>query len=77
MNPINLAATAATAIVNLLTTDTWGKAEEKISALWHRFHPEQTDAVEAELAQAHNGGRGGDATAVHAQALTGNPGCSG
>jgi hypothetical protein len=69
MDPISLAAAAATTIVNLLATDAWGKAKEKVGALWRRFHPEQADAVEAELAQAHDEVRGGDETAVRAQAL--------
>lgn len=69
MDPVSLAAAAATTIVNLLATDAWGTVKEKIGALWRRFRPEQADAVEAELADAHAEVTEADETTVRAQAL--------
>jgi hypothetical protein len=44
-----LAGSAATTIVTLLATDTWGEVKEKIGGFWRRFRPEQADAAEQEL----------------------------
>ena len=69
MDPVSLAATAATTIVTLLATDAWGTVKEKIGALWRRFRPHEADAVEAELAQAHDEAAVADAAITRAQAL--------
>jgi hypothetical protein len=48
-----LAATAATAVVTLLTTDAWEQAKSGIAGLWREKHPDRAVAVEAELSAAH------------------------
>lgn len=49
MDPATLATTAATALVAAMATDTWQRTRESVVALWRRVHPDQAEAVEAEL----------------------------
>jgi hypothetical protein len=47
MDPIALAA--GTALVGAIATDAWQGARTGLVELWRRVHPEQADAVDAEL----------------------------
>ena len=44
-----LASTAATTLVQLLTTEGWQRAKERFASLWRRGQPERADAVAAEI----------------------------
>ncbi|MGH3833756.1 MAG: hypothetical protein ACRDRS_25515 [Pseudonocardiaceae bacterium] len=44
-----LTATAATTVVQLLSTAAWEQAKHAIGQLWRRVHPERADTVQAEL----------------------------
>ncbi|MGC5343356.1 hypothetical protein ACPXCE_06720 [Streptomyces sp. DT24] len=46
-----LAATAATTVVEALTSAAWEQTQAAIGALWHRVHPDRARTVEAELAE--------------------------
>jgi hypothetical protein len=46
-----LMTTAATTLVNLLTTDGWERAKLAAGALWRRAHPERVEMIEAELGE--------------------------
>jgi hypothetical protein len=48
-----LASAAATTLVGLMMTDSWGRFKSVVAALWHRASPEEVAVVDAELAQAH------------------------
>jgi hypothetical protein len=50
-----LTATAATTLVQRLTTDGWERVKSAVGTLWRRVHPERSDAVEAELAETRLG----------------------
>lgn len=50
-----LTATAATALVQQLTTDGWERVKSAVGTLWQRVHPERRDAVEAELIETRSG----------------------
>jgi len=47
-----LTSTAATTLVQLMTTDAWDRFKASIVSLWRRVHPERADTVDAELAAA-------------------------
>jgi hypothetical protein len=44
-----LASTAATTLVQLLTTEGWQRAKERFASLWRRAQPERAEAVAAEI----------------------------
>lgn len=44
-----LTSTAATTLVQLLTTAVWERATSAVVGLWRRVHPERAQVVEAEL----------------------------
>jgi hypothetical protein len=44
-----LASTAATTVVQLMTTAGWKQAKSAIGGLWRRVHPERVETVQAEL----------------------------
>lgn len=44
-----LAWEGASTVVALLATDAWEQAKNGLQALWHRVHPERSDAVGADL----------------------------
>lgn len=46
---VNLAATAATTVVNSLATDTWEQVRGLVGRLWQRHRPGDAAAVEQEL----------------------------
>lgn len=50
-----LTATAATTLVQRLTTDGWERAKSAVGALWRRAYPERSDTVEVELAETRFG----------------------
>lgn len=50
----SLASTAATTVVNSLTTTAWEQATKALGALWRRAHPDRAETVEAELAEARD-----------------------
>lgn len=47
-----LAATAATTLVGLLTTDAWERVKGGLGALWRRAYPERAKTIEAEITEA-------------------------
>ncbi|HUL28564.1 MAG TPA: hypothetical protein VLW44_22620 [Streptosporangiaceae bacterium] len=47
MDPIVLAF--GTALVGAIATSTWQQVRESVTGLWHRVHPQQKDAIGAEL----------------------------
>ncbi len=47
MDPIVVAF--GTALVGAMATDVWQRARASVVALWRRAHPQQADAVEADL----------------------------
>jgi plasmid stabilization system protein ParE len=49
-----LAATAATTLVGLLTTDAWDRVREGLGALWSRVHPERAEIIKAEITEARD-----------------------
>lgn len=53
MNPelAALTATAATTLVERLTTDGWGQVASAMGALWRRVHLVRSTAIEAELTE--------------------------
>ena len=62
MNPLeinDLASTAATAIVTLMTTGTatvtWRRVRQKLPTLWRHSRPEQVAVISAELDRAQAG----------------------
>lgn len=46
-----LMTTAATTLVELLTTDGWQRVKSAAGALWRRAHPERVEMIEAELGE--------------------------
>jgi hypothetical protein len=44
-----LALSAATTLVQAMTTDAWGKARSSVVSLWRRIRPAQADTVGGEL----------------------------
>jgi len=44
-----LLTSAATTLVKLMTTDSWTEVKAGFVALWQRHHPEQAEAIEADL----------------------------
>jgi hypothetical protein len=44
-----LALSAATTLVQAMTTDAWGRAKTSVLSLWRRICPAQADTVEGEL----------------------------
>ncbi|MBV9448051.1 MAG: hypothetical protein JO345_19380 [Streptosporangiaceae bacterium] len=64
-----LASTAATTIVTLLTTDAWDQVKQKVTMLWHRFMPDQADALETGLARDRLEIQAADATMARAITL--------
>lgn len=46
---MQLAGTAATTLVQSLTSDGWQQAKQGFSALWRRAQPERAEAIAAEL----------------------------
>jgi hypothetical protein len=49
-----LAATAATTVVGLLTTDAWERLKGGLVALWRRANPERAAGIEAEITEARS-----------------------
>jgi hypothetical protein len=49
-----LAATAATTLVGLLTTDAWERVKGGLGALWRRAYPERAATIEAEIAESRS-----------------------
>jgi hypothetical protein len=49
-----LAGTAATTLVTLLTTDGWQRVKEQFASLWRRAQPERAEAIAAELEAARD-----------------------
>jgi hypothetical protein len=47
-----LAATAATTLVGLLTTDAWEKLKDGLGGLWRQAHPERAEAIEADITES-------------------------
>jgi hypothetical protein len=47
-----LTSTAATTVVQLLTTAAWEQATSAVGGLWRRVHPERAETVQAELAES-------------------------
>lgn len=47
-----LAATAATTVVQALTTTAWEQARNAVGGLWRRAHPDRAETVEADLVEA-------------------------
>lgn len=47
-----LISTAATTLVKSLASSSWEQARKAVGSLWRRVHPERTEVVEAELADA-------------------------
>ena len=45
-------STAATTLVRLLATDGWERAKTALGSLWRRAHPDQTAAMDADLAES-------------------------
>jgi hypothetical protein len=48
-----LSSAAAATLVTLMTTDGWDGAKKALAGLWRRRHPDQAQAVEADLDVAH------------------------
>jgi hypothetical protein len=44
-----LASTAATTLVQLLTTEGWQRTKERFASLWRRAQPDRADAVAVEI----------------------------
>lgn len=51
MDPVTLAATAGSALVGAMATDTWAKARDAIVGMWRRGRPDRAPSVERELEQ--------------------------
>lgn len=49
MNPAQLAATAASALVGAMATDAWEEARAAVVSLWHRVYPGRAETVAEEL----------------------------
>jgi hypothetical protein len=47
MDPVVMAA--GTALVGAMATDAWGQARRAVTDLWHRFRPDDSGRIEAEL----------------------------
>lgn len=47
-----LMSTAATTLVQLLTTDGWERAKSAVGSLWQRVHPDRVATLEIELADS-------------------------
>jgi len=50
-----LAVSAATTLVQMMTSDAWGQAKSSVVSLWRRLRPAQADAVDADLDGARAG----------------------
>jgi hypothetical protein len=50
-----LAASAATTLVQMMTSDAWGQAKASVVSLWLRLRPAQADVVGADLDAARLG----------------------
>ena len=67
-----LAASSATTIVTLLTTDAWDQVKQKMTALWRRFKPDQADTIGVELARSRLEIQNADAATARASAKGGS-----
>jgi hypothetical protein len=50
-----LSSAVATTLVKSMTTDSWEQVKAALVKLWHRQHPEQADAVSADLTASRSG----------------------
>ncbi len=50
-----LSSAAAATLVTSMTTDSWEQVKAALVKLWHRRHPEQAEAVSADLTASRSG----------------------